>query len=41
MAICRDCAPSIGCWARENAKIYGIVEYGIVVGELDMMNEIF
>ena len=32
--------PGKGCFAQPRAKIYGISEYGQVVGEVDMMNEI-
>ncbi len=30
---CKNCLPGKGCWAQENAKIYGIEEYGEVNGE--------
>ena len=34
VAKCKDCASTKGCWARENAKIYGITEdYDLVIGE--------
>lgn len=32
--------PSKGCWAQDNAKIYGIEEHGEVAGETAMMQEI-
>lgn len=38
---CKNCMPGKGCWAQQNAKIYGVQEYGDVVGELNMMNEIY
>ena len=41
MALCKDCAPSVGCWARENAKIYGINEYGPIVGEDAIIEEVY
>jgi cathepsin X len=40
MAICKDCSPSKGCWARENAKIYGIHGYAEISGEDAMKQEI-
>lgn len=41
MTVCKNCAPGQGCWAQENAKIYGISGHGSVAGEEAMMNEIF
>lgn len=41
MTKCQNCAPGQGCWAQENAHIYGVEEYGSVTGEEAMMNEIF
>lgn len=38
---CKNCLPGKGCWAQERAKIYGVNEYGDVVGEEDMINEIY
>lgn len=32
IAICRNCMPGRGCWAQENAKIYGVAEYGYIHG---------
>lgn len=37
---CKNCMPSKGCWAQDNAKIYGIEEHGEVAGETAMMQEI-
>jgi len=39
--ICRNCAPSSGCWAVENPKKYHITEHGQVRGEANLMAEIF
>ncbi len=41
MALCKDCSYQEGCWAKENAKIYGITTYGPVLGENAMMFEIY
>lgn len=38
---CKNCLPNKGCWAQENAKIYGVKEFGLVKGELNIMNEIY
>jgi cathepsin X len=38
---CRNCMRGKGCWAQNNAKIYGVNEFGQVKGEEAMMNEIF
>lgn len=38
---CKNCLPTKGCWAQERAKIYTVEEYGIISGELAMMNEIY
>jgi len=39
--ICRNCAPSKGCWAVANPKKYHITEHGQVSGETNLMAEIF
>jgi cathepsin X len=41
MIKCKNCMPGEGCWAQARAKIYGVKEYGAVVGEAAMMNEIY
>lgn len=41
MIKCKNCFPQKGCWAQERAKIYSVDEFGDVVGEQNMMNEIF
>jgi cathepsin X len=38
---CRNCFPQKGCWAQARAKIYSVDEFGDVVGEENMMNEIY
>lgn len=38
---CRNCDPNKGCWAQENAKVYSVEEYGDVLGEQAMMQEIY
>lgn len=40
MSFCRDCKAGQACFIPEKYYTYGIAEYGPVVGELAMMNEI-
>lgn len=32
MIKCKNCFPQKGCWAQERAKVYGVDEFGDVVG---------
>lgn len=41
MIKCKNCLPGQGCFAQARAKIYGVKEYGAVVGEAAMINEIY
>ena len=41
MSYCRDCKAGQACFVPEKYHIYQIEEYGGVIGELEMMNEIY
>jgi len=41
MNLCRDCAPSEACHVPDSYFTYGVEEFGEVIGEENMMDEIF
>jgi len=40
MHVCQNCAPGRGCWAVPNPPLWFVEEYGVVLGEQQMMAEI-